>query len=372
MRCILAVEAAQMSTTTWSHHNPLRVLAGPGCIERLPELVPPSGRLLLVTSPGFARRGLAAGLAAQLGSDRVCLYAEAVPNPDLDALDAAAEKLSGQDFATVIGLGGGSALDAAKVLAAAIGLSPRPLHRCFRLKEPTDWSRGLPIIAVPTTSGTGAEATPFATVWDTAGRKKFSLAGPGAMPQAALLDPTLTLSLPEDQTLYPGLDVMSHALESLWNRNRTPVSEALAAKSLELALDALPEVLAHPADMNARAAMQQASLLAGMAISQTRTAIAHSMSYPLTLRFGVPHGLACSFTLARVIGLYLAQRPRSPWAGTMRRAEALLRGLGLHDRLARFAGAEQIAALTGEMVTAGRADNFDGELPNLAELLARP
>lgn len=362
-----------MPQSQWTHYNPVRVLAGPGLLNRLAEWTPPEGRILLVTSPGFVRRGLADRIAGLLGVGRLRVFSGVTPNPDMDALDAATADLAGEAPAGLVAVGGGSVLDAAKVLSVTLRCGrTTPLHRTFREKAPADWPQGLPVIAAPTTAGTGAEATPFATVWDNVGHKKFSVAGPGVFPRTALLDPELPLSLPEEQTLYPGLDAISHALESLWNRNRTPVSEAYAARSLAISLAALPRVLAAPGDLDARARMQQASLLGGLAISQTRTAIAHSLSYPLTLRHGVPHGLACSFTLENVGALYLAQHPDCPFRDLIAAARGLLHGLDLHGHVARYADAAQIAALTGEMFTAGRAENFDGTIPDLPALLARP
>jgi alcohol dehydrogenase len=186
--------------------------------------------------------------------------------------------------------------------------------------------------------------------------------GDAVYPDVALLVPELTLSLPHDETLYTGLDAVSHALESLWNRNRTSVSEAHAVQALRLAVHALPRVLAVPSDLSARRQMQQASLLAGMAISHTRTAIAHAISYPLTSHFGVPHGLACSFSLPRIIEAYLGESEVAHIHTLLRQVGDMLSSFGLHERLARYASRDQIAGVKSEMYQPGRADNFVGTL----------
>src|SRR5690606_14532428 len=125
--------------------------------------------------------------------------------------------------------------------------------------------------------------------------------GPGMFPAVALVDPDLTRSLPESETVSTGLDALSQGLEAWWNRNAGPVTDAFALRAARLALDTLEPLVADLGDPVLRTAMAEASLLAGLAISGTRTAVAHSISYPLTLRFGIPHGLACGFTLPVIL-----------------------------------------------------------------------
>lgn len=356
---------AEAPASVWSHAHPVRVTAGIGALDRLPSLVPEQGMLLLVTSAGFTRRGVTQRLVEQLGASRVVVYDEVTPNPELDSLDQAAVRLRQAQPVGIVALGGGSVMDAAKVLAVTLP-SPlvQPLTEVFRHGSQPKWPQRLPVVAIPTTSGTGAEVTPFATVWDQPTRAKHSLAGEYMYPAHALLDPELTLTLPHDETLFPGLDAISHALESLWNRHRTPVSAALSLQALSMAVEALPLVLEQPRNLKARARMQQASLLAGLAISHTRTAVAHSVSYPLTSHFGVPHGLACSFTLPELLRLNLPNlstaypHQRSLFTAVLE----LLQGLQLYEQVARYASPSQVAELQGAMSTKGRIDNFDGDM----------
>ena len=345
--------------SVWSHVNPVRITVGPGGVQQLPGLTE-TGRILLVTTPGFTRRGLTASVLELLGVNRVVVHDAVTPNPELDVMDDATAAYHDAGFSGIVALGGGSVLDAAKTLAATLpsGL-PRPLHQALREGVAHHWDRRLPVVAIPTTSGTGAEVTPFATVWDKDSHKKYSLTGEFMFPTHALLDPDLTLSLPPEETLYTALDAISHALESLWNKNRTPLSTAYAIQSLALAVDSLPTVLATPKSRGARAAMQQASMLAGLAISQTRTAIAHSMSYPLTTHFGVPHGLACSFTLPALLAenlerLAVNQHQRR----LLEEVYSLLRELKLTDNLKRYASPTEVMSLQSEMRVQGRAENF--------------
>ncbi|MFW5993353.1 MAG: phosphonoacetaldehyde reductase [Desulfohalobiaceae bacterium] len=346
-------------TKTWSYHHPVKISAGPGALSRLPNLVPEHGNLLLITTPGFSHRGTTDLICQQLGRQRVQVHDRVSPNPDLDDLDQAVQEYRAFNFSGIIGLGGGSVLDAAKVLGTALALDmDKPLEALLRQKQDQPQYAPIPVTAIPGTSGTGAEVTPFATVWDGKNKKKHSLTGEHVYPQQALLDPELTLSLPYQQTLHTGLDAISHALESLWNKDRTPVSEAWALHALMLANQALPLVLEQPGSLEQRSRMQQASLLAGLAISQTRTAIAHSISYPLTIRYGVPHGLACSFTLPALIQRYLPWTHMQQESQTLKGIQALLGSLDLSKELRRYLGDRDPAEHLLEMFSPERAGNF--------------
>ncbi len=157
------------------------------------------------------------------------------------------------------------------------------------------------LIAVPTTSGTGSEVTGWATVWNRAAGKKYSLHLPETWPEAALVDPELTLSLPAGPTLAAGLDALSHSLESIWNINANPVSDNHAVNGARLVLATLPALMKKLGDIELRRRMALAALTAGLAFSNTRTALAHSISYDMTMHHGLPHGIACSFTLGMVL-----------------------------------------------------------------------
>ncbi len=353
----------------WSHHNPVQVVAA--SLETLASHVSKGRHVLLVTSAGFVRRGVVDRIAVTLRQNRLTVWDGVKPNPDLRDLDAATMRLRKAGIDTVLALGGGSAMDAGKALAATLcGKVVNPLAEVFRAGNLPSWDCRLPLVTIPTTAGTGAEVTPFATVWDHEQHRKHSLAGPLMFPDVALLDASLTLTLPADETLFPGLDAVSHALESLWNRHCTPVSRALALQSLALAARALPAVLAEPGEMAHRRDMQAASLMAGMAISQTRTALAHSISYPVTTYFGVPHGLACSFTLPVLLEMNRDTLANSDAEHQLLGAVLeLLRGFGLGERVRHYLQPDQLESLRDEMITPGRSDNYAGAVVNDLGLL---
>ena len=350
-------------TNNWTHYNPVKITAGLGSISKLPDLLPTQGNILLITTPGATRRGLSAKVSNLLGADRIHIHDQVTPNPELDALDKWTSEYSSAGFAAIIALGGGSVLDAAKVLGVTLpsGVNS-PLEQLFRQKKDITWSSRIPVTAIPTTSGTGAEVTPFATVWDGLNKKKHSLSGDNVYPAHALLDPELTLTLPRHETLYTGLDAISHALESLWNKNRTPVSEGFALHALTLANQALPIILKQPDDLESRASMQQASLLAGLAISQTKTAIAHAISYPLTIHYNIPHGLACSFALTGLIDLYFPILDNSQEKQVLLDISDILNYLQLDREMAVYLDGNNMHDHMDEMFHPERAGNCSLEL----------
>lgn len=354
----------------WRFHNPVRLEFGPGAAEKAAR-ASLGERLLLVTSAGTKRRGVAAHVMDALGSRLADVFDEVTPNPDLNALEGSAAGLAALSVDGIVALGGGSVVDTAKVFSALL----HPDSLGFSLRQHLTRGAGpypgaaLPLVAVPTTAGTGSEVTPFCTVWDHAAKRKHSLAGPALFPRAAVLDPTLTTSLPREVTIATGLDALSQAFEAIWNRNANPITDALATESARLSLATLLPLLDRPGDVTLRGKMLRASLLAGLAISNTRTALAHSISYPLTARYDLPHGLACSFTLPALLEFnahaddgrlqaltaHLGRDSISALAAEVRR---LLRALGVPELLRRYVpSVSEALGLVGEMVTPGRADN---------------
>jgi phosphonate metabolism-associated iron-containing alcohol dehydrogenase len=226
---------------------------------------------------------------------------DVAPNPDTRLLaDQSARFGATGERAVIVALGGGSVIDTAKVLAAARKGFPAVV-RYLQTGDGAEALSATPVIAVPTTAGTGSEVTSWATVWDTQSGKKYSLSRPNLYPEHALIDPALMLGKPRQLTISTGLDALSHALESLWNVNVNPVSMHHAVVAAREILIVLPQLVNDLQNPELRSRMASAALSAGLAFSNTRTAIAHSISYPVTLHYGVAHGIACSFTLPMVL-----------------------------------------------------------------------
>ncbi len=261
-------------------------------------------------------------------------------------------------------------MDAAKVLAAAKG-DFDTVRRHLETGKDGDALGRTPIIAIPTTAGTGSEVTSWATVWDTVAMKKYSLARETLYPEAALVDPLLTLGLPRAITISTGLDALSHALESIWNVNANPVSSSLAEVAAREVIEALPLLADDLRNEALRTRLARASLFAGLAFSNTRTALAHSLSYHLTLHHGVSHGIACSFSLPMVMravagcdaalrhlaAAHLRQRP----GGGAARLETFLKKLGISpDATAHGIAARDWARLVDDALAGDRGRNFIG------------
>ncbi|MCG5548892.1 phosphonoacetaldehyde reductase [Halorhodospira halochloris] len=296
-----------MNLAPWGFHNPVRVRFGRGVRSELLDLIGNDVRLLIVTTPRGRRQLTSDQELARLinRSDVGITWMDRVTsNPDLHHLQQEIDALADHPFDAVVAFGGGSALDTAKVLNVALSNGARGRTLAELLEDP-DLHRAIhpqPIYAMPTTAGTGSEVTPFSTVWDHQEKRKHSLAGPAVYPHTALVDPALTDELPTEPTLFTGLDAINQAAESIWNRNATPITLELAARALELGFEHLPLLIEGAENpVPHRDGMAEASLLAGLCISHTQTAICHSMSYPLTVHFGIPHGLACAVTMVAVL-----------------------------------------------------------------------
>jgi alcohol dehydrogenase len=237
----------------------------------------------------------------QAAGDPVFTASDVAPNPDTRLLAAQSARLAGaSEPAVIVALGGGSVIDTAKVLAAARG-GFQPVLQYLQTGAGAQALSATPIIAVPTTAGTGSEVTSWATVWDTRSGKKYSLSRPNLYPRNALVDPALMTGKPARLTVSTGLDALSHALESLWNVNVNPVSMQHAVVAAREILFVMPWLVQDLQNLDLRSRMASAALSAGLAFSNTRTAIAHSISYPVTLHHNVAHGIACSFTLPMVL-----------------------------------------------------------------------
>ena len=297
-----------------NYHNPVAITFGAGTLEKLPGLVA-GRRTVLVTFPEAAGFGLTRRIQDLLGANLIAIEPDTVPNPDIASLTGMYERFWTQyaDAELIVAVGGGSALDTAKALM--VGTPSGQVSELVALLatgKPFMPARVKPLITVPTTAGTGSEVTPWATIWDrTPGaQKKYSLHLAQTWPEAALVDPELTLSLPAGPTLAAGLDALSHALESIWNVNANPISDTHAVSAAREVLAALPLLMKDLKNPALRARMSLAALKAGLAFSNTKTALAHSISYDMTMYHGLPHGIACSFTLPMVLGRATGKDPQ--------------------------------------------------------------
>lgn len=229
------------------------------------------------------------------------------PNPTYEEVYKSISIIRGKLPEVVLALGGGSTIDMAKscvamsYLSEIACLSKKDVLNSIIKKDYLNHSIGIPIYSVPTTAGTGSEVTRWATVWDMDEKAKYSIEAPNLYPKRAYIVPEFTLTMPKRLTLSTGLDALCQAVEAYWAKSTNSMVKELSKASIRLIIEFLPKVLAQGDNLYYREKMCLGSLYSGMAFSNTRTTACHSISYPLTMQFGVEHGLACALTLAEVM-----------------------------------------------------------------------
>ncbi|MPZ26657.1 MAG: iron-containing alcohol dehydrogenase [Micromonosporaceae bacterium] len=327
---------------------------GAGAVLATPRLLAGLGarRVLLVCGArSFEASGAARMLPELARVAQVRRFSEFAPNTD--AADLARGLALADEFRPdlVLGVGGGSALDLAKLLAAfAPGTDPAKLPALIRAGERVT-TREPRLVLVPTTSGSGSEATHFAVVY--LDDEKFSVAGDPLRPDLTILDPELSISGSRYQRATSGIDAVAQAIESLWAAGATPASRRWARQALRLLLPAIEPYVNEPADRSARA-MALGSHLAGRAIDISKTTAAHALSYAITKRYGVSHGHAVALTLGQFVEAHAAapagrlQPGMDPAAHREAMAEILHRlgAAGGVDARRRFTGLLERLGLT--------------------------
>ncbi|MCX5188113.1 iron-containing alcohol dehydrogenase [Streptomyces sp. NBC_00268] len=266
---------------------------GGGAVGELGDVVAGLGlhRPLLVTDAFLAGTGVAERLMSTLRDAGLqpCLFAGTVPDPTTDSLETGLAVLREHGADSVIGFGGGSPMDTAK----ALGLLGVQGGRMRDYKAPhTSLGPALPVIAVPTTAGSGSEATQFTVITDSATDEKMLCPGPAFLPLAAVVDFELTLSMPSRLTADTGVDALTHAVEAYVSRRAKPFSDGLALTAIRSIGRYLRRVYADRGDIEAREAMMLAATQAGIAFSNSSVALVHGMSRPIGAHFHVAHGLS--------------------------------------------------------------------------------
>ncbi|SIN83940.1 iron-containing alcohol dehydrogenase [Vannielia litorea] len=288
---------------------------GAGAVRDLGELVRAGlgSRVLLVTDPGMVATGLVArALDALKGADvDVAVFSEVQADPPEAVVMQAAEAARAAGAEGIVGFGGGSSLDVAK-LVALLAPGGQALSEAYGIGN----ARGprLPLILVPTTAGTGSEVTPISIV-TTGTNEKMGVVSPHLLPDIALLDPELTHGLPPAITAATGIDAMVHAIEAYASAsaNNNPLSRMLATQALTLMGGALLKAVHEGTDAQARADMLLGSMLAGQAFANSPVAAVHALAYPLGGHFHIPHGLSNALVLPHVLRFNIVTAPQ-PYA----------------------------------------------------------
>lgn len=287
---------------TFSYKLPTEILFGSNTVEQLGVRLRHIGvsRPLIVTDQGVRSAGIVDTLLLPLERDGLqpAVFDRVDSDPTIQTVEEIRDALEEGDHDSVIGLGGGSPMDAAKA-AAALATNPGPVLD-YAGKDKVE-NPPLLTVAVPTTAGTGSEVTMFSVLTDVESNSKVSIASMQIMPRLALLDPELTTGLSPSLTAATGIDALSHAVESYGSVWSHPIAEGLALRAIEITGDSLRRAVADGGDREARRGMLMASLIAELAANSTRLGIAHALAIPVGAQHHVPHGLAVATLLPSTV-----------------------------------------------------------------------
>jgi alcohol dehydrogenase class IV len=294
-----------MTAITMNFASPRLLLVQAGAVRQIAEILGKFGlsRPLVVSDPFMVSSGHVQHCLEPLAAAGivVTVFSDTVPDPTDTVVEAGAALLAKGNFDCLIGFGGGSPIDTAKAMAIlAAGIRDgRDKMRDYKVPFAAD-DGALPVIAIPTTAGTGSECTRFTVITDTERDEKMLIAGLGALPLAAIVDYELTYSVPPRTTADTGVDSLTHALEAFVSKRANPLSDALALSAMALIGANIRTAYAEPRNAAAREAMMLGATEAGLAFSNSSVALVHGMSRPIGAHFHVPHGLSNAMLLPAI------------------------------------------------------------------------
>ena len=357
-----------LASTALSLGSHARIEFGVGAIARLAGCVDELGarRVLLVTDAGLRAAGVVARVVALLEAAglEVTVHDAIAPNPTTATLDDAAGVVRGLGGCVVVALGGGSVLDAAKGIAL-LGTNPGSVRELGAVVQP-----GLPVVAVPTTAGTGAETNGFGVIEDERACRKVYVGDNSVRPRVSVLDPELTVGLPPGATAATGMDALVHGIESLASRGSNPMSAAYATEAVRLVSGSLVAAVDDGTDLEARAQLLMGAHLAGLALSISGLGIVHGLAHATTAHTGAVHGLALSAVLAEVMTRTapVAAEPYARVAAAMGATDAVSAASALADRVGARRPLRELGvtpALVGPIAAGALADAVSRNHPRL-------
>lgn len=281
---------------------PTKIIFGTNSINELAKEVSlfKAKKVLLVTDPGVIKAGLHEKVTSCLTGAGISfdIFDGVEPDPSIATATKAARMAQEVQAEVLVALGGGSAIDTAKS-ASILSKSGGNLKDYAGVNKVQE--AGMPLIAIPTTAGTGSEVTVFAVMSDPDNNEKFTISSPLIAPNTTILDPVLTLTLPPSMTAFTGMDALTHAIEAYTSVVAQPATDALALKAIELIMNNLRTAVGRGDNLKARENMLQAALLAGAAFNNANLGLCHAIASPLGGYFHVPHGLANAVMLPYVM-----------------------------------------------------------------------
>ncbi|MBM4278623.1 MAG: iron-containing alcohol dehydrogenase, partial [Deltaproteobacteria bacterium] len=279
-----------------------RILFGPAAIEKLgteAQLLK-AKKVLIITDPGVIQAGLLESVKTSLQSVGLpfVIFDGVEPDPRIEVVENSVEKAKSEGINLIIGFGGGSSLDIAKVTSVLI-TNPGKIDSFFGIDLVPN--PGLPVILIPTTAGTGSEVTPIAILSDTKEKLKKGIVSSHLFPEVAIVDPKLTVGLPPSVTAFTGMDALTHAIEAYYSINATDLSDLFAIRAMDLISKNIRVAYANGENLMARSNMMEGSLLAGIAFANAGVGAVHAFAYPLGGEFHLAHGLTNTLMLPYVM-----------------------------------------------------------------------
>ncbi len=291
--------------STYSIVNPGRIVAGPGSIGSIAEVVAEicgagAKRVLIISDEGVARAGLIERPLALLeaAGNAVRVIDSTPPEPDVAQVEAILGQARHSPCDLIVGIGGGSAMDVAKIVAVL--LKGDATLRDLLNKAPIS-RRGIPTLMVPTTAGTGSEATPNSIILVPEDELKVGIVSARMMPDCVILDPALTLGLPPAITASTGMDALTHAIECYTSKKGNPFSELYALKAITLIARSIRTAFKDGGNLEARHDMLLGALYGGICIATSSTTAVHALAYPLGGKYRIPHGISNAILLPYVM-----------------------------------------------------------------------
>ncbi|MDD5529190.1 MAG: iron-containing alcohol dehydrogenase [bacterium] len=282
--------------------SPTKIIFGEAKIQTLPDFLPVnSNEVLIVTGKNSSKTNGALNIVQTILKDankKIVIFDEIEPNPLTDTVDLGAKIARENSIDLVLGVGGGSPMDASKCIAMLVN-NEGSIKDYIKGKKIINLA--LPIITIPTTAGTGSEVNQSVVISDSETKTKTGVSSECMFPQFAILDPTFTLSMPYNLTVDTGIDALTHAIEGYLSTKATLSSDKLALESIEIIKEALPQVVKNRKDISLRTQMLYSSMLGGLVISKTGTIMLHAMGYPLTTFYNIPHGRANGILLPTML-----------------------------------------------------------------------
>lgn len=276
-----------------------KIIFGAGALDKLPSAVPADARVLIVSGTSAQKNGTVERIAQKLAPRKVISYCSVKPEPTIQQVDEIRKVFRDFHATAVVAVGGGSALDSGKVVAAANN-SEIPTAEYFFNRAVLP-AQGAFMAALPTTAGTGAEVTPNGVFSDELTNIKQSIRGGTILPSLALVDPELTVSCPDRVTAASGLDALTQGIESYISRNANNATQALAMQGVKLIDRAIEYVYADGSNIYARSDMSEGTMLGAMAFAVSGLGAVHGLAHPLGAKLHLPHGLVCGILLPQIL-----------------------------------------------------------------------